>query len=173
MLASMAGGTIEHIFVELRYYEDRARSDEETRDTRLATLIALSGAVLGLLVASLPDEGSTPGVIAFCCAAVLFTCALLVATQFALLLPGIAQYFGGSLEPIPEVDLAEFTDYLTPEFQAAEKTTLQTRVLPAMNSAIGARRRNAARKERCLRVAVLLIAIGVFATAAYASILVI
>ncbi len=168
----MAGGTIDHIFAELRYYQDRARSDEETRDTRLATLVALSGAVLGLLIASLPDgEGSVVGVALFCAAAALFTCALLVATQFALLLPPVAPYFGGRLEPIPELDLAEFTSYLTPQFQEAEKMVLQTRVLPAMNSAIAARRRNSARKERCLRVAISLIASGVSATAVYAAIL--
>lgn len=67
--------------------------------------------------------------------------------------------------------MAEFTAYLTPQFQAAEKVVLQTRVLPAMNSAVAARRRNSARKERCLKVAISLIASGVSATAAYAAIL--
>jgi hypothetical protein len=165
--------TIDHIFSELRYFEDRARVEEGTRDTRLATLVALSGAVLGLLAASLPGKGlSVVGTVLFCLSILLFALALLVATQFVIRLPFLSRPLGGLLETVPEVGLRELDSYLTPQFQAAEQAVLQRRALPAMSSAIAARRRNAARKERCLDLAVWLIAAGIVAAAAYAAILV-
>lgn len=163
---------IEHIFTELRYYEDRARSDEETRDGRLATLVALSGAVLGLLAASLPEGGLCDfGLVFFCLAVLCFALAILVATQFVIRLPFTAVRFGGRLERIPELGRAEFDSYLTDAFQEADPDVLRRRVLPAMNSAIGTRRRNAARKERCLEMAVWLIAAGILMIAGYVAII--
>jgi hypothetical protein len=164
--------SLDHIFAELRYYEDRARSDEETRDSKLATLIALSGAVLGLLAASLPEDVVASGaIVAFCVAVALFVCALLVATQFAIRHPLLAPYLGGPLELIPEVALEEFDAYLTQPFQDAERVALLRRALPVMNLAIAVRRRNTARKERCLNVATWFVAAGILATASYAAIL--
>jgi hypothetical protein len=167
-----ASNALTHIFAELRHYEDRARADEETRETRLATLVALSGAVLGLLAASFSGKAiSTTGVAFFCLAAGLFVLAILVATQFVIRLPVVSRRFGGRLEKVKEVGLREFDFYLTPQFQNAEKADLQKRVLPILRLAIGSRRRNVARKQRCLDVAVWLIAGGVLATAVYAAIL--
>jgi hypothetical protein len=169
----VASSALQHIFAELRYYEDRARAEEATRETRLGTLVALSAAVLGLLAASLP-EANVPvtGVIFFCVAVVLFVAAILVATQFVIRLPLLAHFFGGSLETVPEVGQEEFDAYLTPTFQTAEVDVLRRRSIPAMTAAIAARRRNAARKERCLDMAGWLIASGIVSAATYAVILV-
>lgn len=164
--------SLDFIFSQLRYYEDRAREDEETRDTRLGTLVALSGAVLGLLAASLPGGGlCTAGIVVFCLAAACFAAAILVATQFVIRLGGISARFGGRLEQVPELAIEEFDWYLTKPFQEGEPAQLQRRVMPAMSSAIAVRRRNAARKERCQDVTIWLIASGIVAGAAYVAIL--
>ena len=170
-----SASTIGHIFAELRYYEDRARADDATRELRLGALAALSGAVLGLLTASVGKNAlSTAAVILFVVAAVAFVLAILVATQFMvrLRIPLISHRFGGRLERVKEVAESEFDYYLTDEYQAANQADLQRRVLPVMRSAIGSRRRNLRRKEQSLDVASWLFAIGILAGAAYASILV-
>jgi hypothetical protein len=165
--------TLDHIFSELRYYEDRARTDEGSRDTRLGALVALSGAVLGLLATSIPSGHlQTDAVILLCVSVAFFVLAILVATQLVIHLPLISRRFGGHLERVGEVDLSEFDYYLTPTFQDADSKDLQRRVLPVMRSAIGSRRRNVARKERSLAVAIWLIAGGLLTAAAYAAILV-
>jgi hypothetical protein len=164
--------SLQHIFTELRYYEDRARSDEETRDGRLATLVALSGAVLGLLAASLPEDGLCGiGLVVFCLAVLSFALAILVATQFAIRIPLLTARFGGRLERVTEPGREEFESYLTEAFQTADPDLLRRRVLPVMTLAIGIRRRNAARKERCLDLAVWLIAAGILMIACYVAIL--
>jgi hypothetical protein len=164
---------IDHIFSELRYYEDRARADEGSRDTRLGALVALSGAVLGLLASSIPGGHlQTDAIILLCISVAFFVLAILVATQLVIRLPLVSNRFGGHLERVKEVDLSEFDYYLTSSFQEAENADLQRRVLPVMRSAIGSRRRNVARKERSLAVAIWLIAAGLLAAAAYAAILV-
>lgn len=172
-----AAQTMNHIFSELRYYEDRAREQEGTRETRLATLVALSGAVLGLLVASVKSGGpQVPALVLFLTSAALFVLAILVATQFVIsrYVPlVVSRRLGGRLERVKEVDLTEFDYYLTEEFQDAARQDLQRRVLPVMRSAIGARRRNVARKERSLDIATWLVACGIVSAAAYAGILVI
>ena len=138
----------------------------------MATLVALSGAVLGLLAASLPDGHlSSAGTSFFCAAVFFFALALLVATQLAIRVGFAATRLGGRLETIPEVDISEFEAYLKQEFQEAEPTDLRRRVLPVMSSAISSRRRNVARKERCLDVASRLVGCGVLAGVAYAAIL--
>jgi hypothetical protein len=159
------------IFEELRYYEDRARSDEEIRDGRLATLVALSGAVLGLLAASLPSNLCRSAIVFLSIAGASFVLAILVATQFVARFSLLAHFFGGRLERVPEIGLQEFSNYLTSPFQEADPELLRERVLPVMNAAIGTRRRNAARKERCQDAAISLIAIGISAATAYAVIL--
>ncbi len=111
------------------------------------------------------------GIVFFCLSVVLFTLALLVATQFVVRVVAIARFFGGRLEEIPQVAMEEFRFYLTPQFQAAEQSDLQRRALPVMRSAIATRRRNAARKENCLALATPLIAAGIFTAAIYAAIL--
>jgi hypothetical protein len=166
-------GSIEFIFEELRHQEERARSEEEMRDTRLATLVALSGAVLGLLAASLPGPGlSALGTVFFCAAVVFFAAALLTATQAAIRLPLISGLFGGALEDVVEVGELEFANYLTEVFQRSEPDVLRRRVLGVMRTAIGARRRNTGRKERCLRATIWCVGSGVVAGAVYVGILV-
>jgi uncharacterized protein (DUF58 family) len=165
----VAFNALTHIFVELRYYEDRARAEEETHETRLGTLVALSAAVLGLLAASLPDaDVAIAGVVFFCIAVILFVAAILVATKFVIRLPLLARSFGGPLETVPEVGREEFDAYLTPTLQAADPDVLRRRSIPAMTAAVAARRRNVARGRRCLDTAIWLVASGVVSTATYA-----
>lgn len=168
----MAINALTHIFAELRYYEDRARAEEETHESRLSTLVALSAAVLGLLAASLPDaDVAVTGIVFFCIAVVLFVAAILVATQFVIRLPLLAHSFGGPHEAVPEVGREEFDAYLTPALQAAEEDVLRRRSIPAMSAAVAARRRNVARGRRCLDTAIWLVASGVVSAATYAVIL--
>jgi hypothetical protein len=165
--------SISFIFTELRYQEERARSEEEARDARLSTLVALSGAVLGLLAASLPGDGlCTAGAIFFCAAVASFAVALLTATQAAIRLPALAGFFGGALEDVVEVGEAEFDNYLTEAFQRSAPDVLRSRVLGVMRTAIAARRRNAGRKERCLEATTGCVGAGVVAGAIYVAILV-
>jgi hypothetical protein len=171
MTESPPTAAVELIFEELRYYEDRARSDEEIRDGRLASLITLSGAVLALLAASLPSSLCGTAIVLLSVAGGSFALAILVATQFVVRFSLFAQFFGGRLERVPEVGLQEFGNYLTSSYQEADPVVLRGRVLPVMNAAIGTRRRNAARKERCQDVAIFLVALGLAAATAYAVIL--